>query len=152
MMNFAKLFRFDFEEELATGDIMKPDLKLYFLGVVFFGLGLILASGNANASDQNLPDCPRRGSEVENQVDCYCSPDAWKGGRVTVEGSGPYTSYSNVCLSAVHRGVITKEGGNIRAFPTPPQSSFIGVRRNGIHSNDWGSSLQPSFDVQNIPD
>ena len=109
-----------------------------------------LRQSSSNEPIGNLPPCPSRGSDVTNQIDCVCMPPFGKGSRIGVEGSGPYSWYSNICLSAIHAGAIDREGGEVRIIPRPPQASFKGTLANGVYSTDFGSSAKASFDVEKL--
>jgi hypothetical protein len=63
------------------------------------------------------------------------------GGRVgTVWGTRIYTDDSSVCSAAVHAGLITaKQGGVITIRIKPGESSYVGTKRNGVNSSDYGS-------------
>ena len=107
-------------------------------------------AGGAGKADRiaGLPDCPERGYDITETTDCYCSAEARKevkGGNVF--GTGPYHYYSPICMAALHAGATGKEGGNIRIFVRPPQTSFPGSLANGVFSAEYGSSKKNSFDV-----
>ncbi|MEP3329710.1 ankyrin repeat domain-containing protein [Sedimentitalea sp.] len=106
-----------------------------------------LARSGAIRSAPALPTCPRFGWDLELTVDCVCVPPIGKGPRVNVKGSGPYANQSHVCLSAVHAGVIGRDGGSIRVVPRPPQSRYVGSTSNGVYSSGH-SSEQTSFDFE----
>ena len=67
----------------------------------------------------------------------FCPPN----GRVgTVWGTDIYTDDSSICSAAVHSGLIgAKEGGAIAIRIRPGESSYAGMTRNGVSSQDYGS-------------
>ncbi|MFP2908221.1 M57 family metalloprotease [Pyxidicoccus sp. 3LFB2] len=69
------------------------------------------------------------------QIRCSCPA----GSTGTVWGTDLYTDDSSVCAAAVHAGVITATGGNVRVTIQPGQSSYTGTTRNGITTYSYGA-------------
>ncbi|RKG85976.1 M57 family metalloprotease [Corallococcus terminator] len=69
------------------------------------------------------------------QVRCGC-PAVTTG---SVWGTDLYTDDSNVCVAAVHAGVIPATGGTVRVTIQPGQSSYTGTTRNGITTSSYGA-------------
>ncbi|MCY1044540.1 LCCL domain-containing protein [Corallococcus sp. bb12-1] len=69
------------------------------------------------------------------QVRCGC-PAVSTG---SVWGTDLYTDDSNVCVAAVHAGVIPATGGTVRVTIQPGQSSYTGTTRNGITTSSYGA-------------
>ncbi|HZI08939.1 MAG TPA: M57 family metalloprotease [Myxococcus sp.] len=69
------------------------------------------------------------------QVTCGCA--AVSGGAVW--GTDLYTDDSNVCVAAVHAGVIPSSGGAMVVTIQPGQSSYTGTTRNGITTYSYGA-------------
>lgn len=67
---------------------------------------------------------------------CTCSPDATQ--RGIAYGMDVYSDDSGVCISAVHAGVISPQGGNVTVIPIPGQRAYPGVTRNGVTSANGG--------------
>lgn len=75
-------------------------------------------------------------------LNCFCPPvDIDKS---NVWGMDVYTEDSNICLAAVHYGVLTPAGGNVSVLPQPGQNTYAGTTRNGISSSNYGS-MEGSF-------
>ena len=122
--------------------------------VVLSATALALMAYPLQASS-GLSDCPAR-YRVLNEppgdpFECLCTTEIQRQeGTVKLYGSGPYDSVSNICIAAVHAGVTPPEGGPVRVVPRPPQDSFEGTLANGVYSEDWGSSLFNTFDVEPV--
>jgi hypothetical protein len=59
---------------------------------------------------------------------------------VTVWGTDIYTDDSSVCSAAVHAGLITaRNGGSVTIRIKSGQSSYVGINRNGVNSQDYGN-------------
>lgn len=56
-----------------------------------------------------------------------------------VWGSNPYTSDSVICLSALHSGHITKEGGLFIVKKGGPLDAYVGSVKNGVSTQSYGS-------------
>jgi outer membrane protein OmpA-like peptidoglycan-associated protein len=56
-----------------------------------------------------------------------------------VWGMDIYTEDSNICLAAMHAGLISRQGGNVTVLPQPGRPAYAGVTRNGISSSNNGS-------------
>ena len=117
------------------------------VAVVFAGFsGPILAqSGKKSASGGVVIDAPECGavSFTNGEMVCNCSRVNVGG---SVWGSGPYTADSDICTAALHAGAIDRDGGIVRLFDRPGQSSYDGSSANGVTTGGWGSYGQ-SFDV-----
>ena len=73
-------------------------------------------------------------------LDLFCPPGA-AAYLVTkaVYGSDIYSDTTPICVAAVHAGVITLAGGDVRLTPRGPQTSFAASTRNGVTSRAYGS-------------
>ena len=91
--------------------------------------------GPALGADRREPQVPL---DIGKQFSYDCPP----GGLLyRVWGTGSYTSDSSICTAAVHRGLITVEGGGPVVIEIRPgQDSYRGTRRHGVTSRAW---LQP---------
>lgn len=113
-------------------------------GVTSFSYGSYAGSYTVGAGGACVPpilSCPSyltgyRGSPG-TEVICHCSSAATSSGNVW--GTGTYTDDSWLCRAAVHAGVITSAGGNIRAVVAPGASSYLGSTQNGVTSYSYGS-------------
>lgn len=68
--------------------------------------------------------------------ECTCSPAPHTG---NAWGSGPYTNDSNICVAAMHAGVITSLGGAVRVLAAPGLQSYRGSEWNGTSTLDYGA-------------
>jgi outer membrane protein OmpA-like peptidoglycan-associated protein len=73
---------------------------------------------------------------------CFCPPIDMN--MSNVWGMDIYTEDSNICLAAVHYGVLTPQGGNVSVLPEPGRKTYAGATRNGISSSNYGS-MEGSF-------
>mmetsp|Transcript_57046 Transcript_57046/g.105469 ORF Transcript_57046/g.105469 Transcript_57046/m.105469 type:complete len:261 (+) Transcript_57046:89-871(+) len=55
-------------------------------------------------------------------------------GEGTAFGTGVYAMDSNICLAAIHAGVITVGGGNLKATVQDGLPAYYGSLRNGVRS------------------
>lgn len=81
-----------------------------------------------------------RGSPMPST--CTCQSDATTQGSVW--GTGTYTDDSRLCRAAVHAGVLSIAGGNIKYMNTPGLPVYQGTTANGVTSASygyWGGSV-----------
>ena len=57
----------------------------------------------------------------------------------SVWGSDYYTDDSSLCRAAVHAGVIKPSGGTVTVMREAGRPLYVGSRRNGIESSDYGA-------------
>jgi LCCL domain len=81
-------------------------------------------------------------SSVSNRLDqefsYQCSPN---GIINNVYGTDLYEYSSSICTAAVHKGIISnKRGGKVTILIRPGVNSYRGTARNGVKSNNTGSS------------
>jgi hypothetical protein len=84
--------------------------------------------------------CPIRLSvnrEMPTPYTCICSAEAIQQGAVW--GTDTYTDDSGVCRAAVHAGVIPAAGGAVTVLRNAGRPLYVGSRRNGIQSSDYGA-------------
>jgi hypothetical protein len=84
--------------------------------------------------------CPTRLSinrELPTPFACLCSAQAIHEGAVW--GSDNYTDDSGLCRAAFHAGVIPAAGGAVTVMREVGRPLYIGSRRNGIQSSDYGA-------------
>ena len=84
--------------------------------------------------------CPTRLSinrELPTPYTCRCSATNVQEGAVW--GTDNYTDDSGLCRAAVHAGVIPAAGGTVTVLRGAGRPLYIGSRRNGIESNDYGA-------------
>src|SRR5258706_2648912 len=67
-----------------------------------------------------------------------CPPGCAAAGG-TVWGSGPYTADSAMCMSAVHSGAISDQGGSFQVVMDQGQPAYRGSVQNNVPSTDYGS-------------
>lgn len=68
---------------------------------------------------------------------CRCDAAAMPDGYVW--GSDVYTDDSRLCRAALHAGVITPSGGVVTVVREPGSPIYVGSRRNGVESLDYGA-------------
>jgi len=93
----------------------------------------------AIAGDQAEP-CPTRLSvnrELPTPFTCMCRAENIQEGAVW--GTDTYTDDSGLCRAAVHAGVIPPAGGAVTVLRGAGRPLYIGSRRNGIQSSDYGA-------------
>jgi hypothetical protein len=84
--------------------------------------------------------CPTRLSinrELPTPFTCMCSAANIQEGAVW--GTDTYTDDSGLCRAALHAGVIPAAGGAVTVLRSAGRPLYIGSRRNGIQSNDYGA-------------
>ncbi|WP_291208714.1 LCCL domain-containing protein [Hyphomonas sp.] len=93
---------------------------------------LVSMSGPASGAVSARVACPETWGERRLDLTCGCGPlSSYSGG---VWGAGIYRSDSSVCRSAVHKGVLEPEGGEVTVYFTGAQTSFAGTVANGVTS------------------
>jgi hypothetical protein len=94
------------------------------------------------AADANvMVDCSILGYDVVNAdlTSAVINCPANCGIEVNVWGTDIYTNDSNVCVAAIHAGVITLDGGPVLVELAAGQDSYSGSVRNGIETRQYGS-------------
>ncbi len=99
------------------------------------------SSGSPTVAPDHLGPCAdtTTAGAVERKapVSCDCTPDAGASGQVW--GTDIYTDDSAICRAALHAGVIDSDGGRVTIEITPGRQSYVGTRRNGVTSGDYGA-------------
>jgi hypothetical protein len=99
-------------------------------------------------------------------VDCTHSPSSFDLGKVgqktvincpkdckngSVWGTDVYTNDSNLCMAAIHAGLIKQaEGGSFQITPAEGQKSYKGSERNEVTSEDY-AEYEISFKLEALP-
>jgi len=94
----------------------------------------------AATADTQAEPCPIRLSinrELPTPFTCTCSTEAIQQGAVW--GTDTYTDDSGLCRAAVHAGAIPSAGGRVTVLRVAGRPLYIGSRRNGIQSDDYGA-------------
>lgn len=97
-----------------------------------------LAGCKAGAAP-SAPPCPSSYKDlgtVTGEKSCTCPANSPKG---SVWGVDTYTQDSSLCAAAIHAGVITASGGEVKVKPAPGCATYAGSSRNGITSASWGN-------------
>ncbi len=84
--------------------------------------------------------CPTRLSinrELPTPYTCKCSAANIQEGAVW--GTDNYTDDSGLCRAALHAGAIPVSGGAVTVLRGAGRPLYIGSRRNGIQSDDYGA-------------
>ena len=89
----------------------------------------------AEAQRSAIPACPSTLPSDSTELVCRCSASDGSG---TVWGTDYYTDDSRLCTAAVHAGAIPASGGIIGVQTRAGRGSYIGSRRNGIETSDYG--------------
>ena len=116
---------------------VRPTMRLLWLAL----FGAACAWPAAAQIPGQLPICPWTMNGFTTRCQC------WGPGNGPVWGSGIYAGESSVCAAARHAGVIGEDGGAVRIVPLAGMAAYRGSHRNGITSQDKGSS-QRSFRVE----
>ena len=98
------------------------------------------APAQTTSAGTQADPCPIRLSinrELPTPFTCMC--DARKIQEGAVWGTDTYTDDSGLCRAALHAGVITASGGTVTVQRTTGRALYVGSRRNGIQSNDYGA-------------
>ncbi|MCZ6863296.1 MAG: LCCL domain-containing protein [Alphaproteobacteria bacterium] len=108
---------------------------------ILFAVLALAVFGWAPASAQDIQSCPRNaknlaGTPPGQALRCVCTIRQIRG---SVWGSGRYTTDSSVCRAALHAGVISRSGGNVRIYAGRGCRRFDGSVRNGIRTGRWGA-------------
>lgn len=98
------------------------------------------APAGAAVSGDPAESCPTRLSinpDLPTPFTCLCRPEKLQEGSVW--GTDDYTDDSSLCRAALHAGVIPAGGGEVTVLRGAGRSLYIGSRRNGIQSSDYGA-------------
>ena len=98
------------------------------------------APAQAAMAGAQADPCPIRLSinrELPTPFTCMCNAQKIQEGAVW--GTDTYTDDSGLCRAALHAGVIPAAGGPVTVQRTAGRALYIGSRRNGIQSNDYGA-------------
>ena len=119
----------------------------------FFALAIAVLIASAAPSDRASAQsvCPDNFSAFAGTADnlsCACTAEATQIGSVW--GMDVYTGDSGICRSAVHAGVIGRQGGSVTVIPEPGRNAYPGVTRNGISSSNYGR-YESSFRFAGAP-
>lgn len=71
---------------------------------------------------------------VEVAYSCACTGQE----AGSVWGSGPYTADSNLCVAAIHAGVIGRNGGPISVLGITGLEQYSASQMNGVSTSAWG--------------
>jgi hypothetical protein len=74
---------------------------------------------------------------TDEAVTCRCTADMLTDG--TVWGTDIYSDDSAICKAAVHAGVISEAGGDVRFVPIDGQETYTGSEANGVETRDYGA-------------
>ncbi|MEO7092217.1 MAG: LCCL domain-containing protein [Polyangiales bacterium] len=84
------------------------------------------------------------GTKVKNAFTGTCPKGCTTG---AVWGSGPYTTDSRICTTAIHAGaILAADGGDVDVIISAGQTSYKGSTKNGVTSGAW-AEFPESFDV-----
>jgi outer membrane protein OmpA-like peptidoglycan-associated protein len=91
--------------------------------------------------------CPRDFRGQSESLTCACPAEATRSGSVW--GTITYTADSQICRAALHAGAVTARGGDVTVLPEVGRDAYIGSRRNGVQTSDYGN-YRSSFRFQGI--
>ena len=100
----------------------------------------ISAPAPVPASAAQAEPCPVRLSinrKLPTPFSCRCDAASMLEGAVW--GSEVYTDDSSLCRAGVHVGVIPPAGGTLTVVREAGRPLYVGSRRNGIESSDYGA-------------
>jgi hypothetical protein len=95
----------------------------------------------------DLGDCPAIPSNFEQGKTYTCSCPSNQSGGV-IYGDGVYTNDSNICVAAIHAGVLPEGVAgrvNLRMVASP--SVFKGITQHGVKSEVWPRSTTTAFQL-----
>lgn len=115
----------------------------------------ILSAGTAQAATNiSCTDSIKSLNQTATMsFDAACPANCTRG---SVWGSDIYTTDSAICVAAVHSGVISTNGGNVKVALKPGQPSYAGTFANGVTTQNWGGYdqsfvfVKPSTGMMNI--
>jgi len=125
-----------------------PHIKWAAKGAIFSlsSVGNIRDGASVDTSKpMRLPSWALTGQDygIGQTVELLCPPNGHVG---LVVGSGPYSSASSICSSAVHAGKVSRaEGGKIRFRIVKRERSYKASPSNGIKSLATGPESKTSF-------
>lgn len=75
----------------------------------------------------------------EYNFECVPAPE-FIGQTMAVIGTDNYSEWSNICPSALHAGIISRDGGFVTIKIEPGKEFYTATERNGIKSKNAGAS------------
>jgi hypothetical protein len=78
-------------------------------------------------------------TDLATPFSCVCDTTAVADSNGAVWGTDLYTADSWLCRAARHAGVVGEAGGTITVEFTAGRSLYVGSRRHGVASNDYGA-------------
>ncbi|CAL8288199.1 cochlin [Gadus morhua] len=88
--------------------------------------------------------CLTRGADLLEDLQVVLCPPGCAQWRMSVFGTGPYASISNVCGAAIHSGAVGVSGGPLQVSRVLGRRSYRSSYSNGVQSQAlslWTSSL-----------
>ncbi len=111
--------------------------------------GAALGEPEEDSYADACPDNAQALRGTDEAVTCRCTADALTDG--TVWGTNIYSDDSAICKAAVHAGVITEAGGDVRFVPIDGQETYAGSEANGVETRDFGA-WEGSFEFIELED
>jgi len=131
-------------------------LRFIVLGLAI-SMGIIsLQPANAQSSQKRLAEIGwssrlssmgiDREKNIGRTYDFYCQAATEDLVHAPIWGTNIYTANSGICSTAVHSGMISKEGGIISIELLEGQEFYTGSKKNGLESKDHvGTKLSYTF-------
>ncbi|KAM4690376.1 cochlin isoform 1-T2 [Rhinophrynus dorsalis] len=91
--------------------------------------------------------CSMRGLDLKKESTLVLCPPGCTEQQLSVYGDAVYAAVSSVCGAAIHRGVISSNGGVVTIRRLPGRQNYPAVHANGIQSqmlSKWSSSFSVS--------
>ncbi|XP_063295832.1 cochlin [Pelobates fuscus] len=91
--------------------------------------------------------CAMRGLDLKKESAHVLCPPGCTEQQLSVYGDKIYAAVSSVCGAAIHRGVISKNGGKVTLRRLPGQQNYPSVFSNAVQSltlSKWSSSFSVS--------
>lgn len=106
-------------------------------------------TGEGTAASPHVADCTTTANQLgrsSGQTDHVSCPASCTTGTVT--GTGTYSGDSNVCVAAVHAGILPgAAAGTVLVTLAGPSASFTGSEANGVTSTSGTTNSDLTFTV-----
>ncbi|XP_075469301.1 cochlin isoform X2 [Ascaphus truei] len=119
---------------------------MHLLSLTWGILGIFLRSVDSSTVDTPVT-CSMRGLDLKKESAQVLCPPGCASQQLSVYGDAVYAAVSSICGAAIHRGVISSEGGALTLRRLPGQENYLSVDANGLQSQSlskWSSSFSVS--------
>ncbi|XP_063803518.1 cochlin isoform X1 [Pseudophryne corroboree] len=123
---------------------------MHFISHALVILGIVVQSAAADPGTGESPvpvTCSMRGTDLKKESAQVLCPPGCTEQQLSVYGHAVYAAVSSICGAAIHRGVISNNGGPVSLRRLPGQQNYPAIFANELQSqplSKWSSSFSVS--------